>query len=74
MDYQLLEQQRQLKLEQEYRQLLESQGFTVFKTIGHGSFGNVFKVHHPELGEVAAKVMNSENFDENAQEHCRKID
>ncbi|KAA6361840.1 MAG: hypothetical protein EZS28_042634 [Streblomastix strix] len=65
MDDQLLEEYRRSQLQLEHRQLLESQGFAVLKLIGHGSFGNVFKVHHPELGEVAAKVIKSENYDEN---------
>ncbi|KAA6384567.1 MAG: putative AGC family protein kinase, partial [Streblomastix strix] len=65
MDDQHLEEYFRLQLQLEHQQLLQSQGFTVLKLIGHGSFGNVFKVHHPELGEVAAKVINLENFDEN---------
>ncbi|KAA6375241.1 MAG: putative Phosphoenolpyruvate carboxylase kinase 1 [Streblomastix strix] len=46
----------------EETRLLESQGFQIFKTIGHGSFGQVFLVYHPELNVVAAKVMKNENF------------
>ncbi|KAA6400840.1 MAG: hypothetical protein EZS28_003636 [Streblomastix strix] len=54
-------------LEQQMRQLLESQGFQIFKKIGHGAFGQVFLVHHPDLEEefVAAKVIMNEDFDMN---------
>ncbi|KAA6391551.1 MAG: putative Serine/Threonine kinase domain protein [Streblomastix strix] len=54
-------------LEQEMRQLLESQRFQIFQKIGHGAFGQVFLVHHPELEEefVAAKVIMNEDFIEN---------
>ncbi|KAA6383371.1 MAG: putative calcium/calmodulin-dependent protein kinase I delta short [Streblomastix strix] len=54
-------------LEQEMRQLLESQGFQIFKKIGHGAFGHVFLVNHPNLEEefVAAKVIMNEDFDMN---------
>ncbi|KAA6393453.1 MAG: hypothetical protein EZS28_011018 [Streblomastix strix] len=49
----------------EESQLLESQGFQVLKTLGKGSFGQVFQVYHPEMGLIAAKVMENENFDVN---------
>ncbi|KAA6366289.1 MAG: hypothetical protein EZS28_038184, partial [Streblomastix strix] len=54
-------------LEQEMRQLLKSQGFQIFKKIGHGTFGQLFLVHHPNLEEefVAAKVIMNEDFDIN---------
>ncbi|KAA6387645.1 MAG: putative Mitogen-activated protein kinase kinase kinase NPK1 [Streblomastix strix] len=53
--------------EQEMRQLLESQGFQILEKIGHGTFGQVFLVHHPDLEEefVAAKVIMNEDFIEN---------
>ncbi|KAA6385174.1 MAG: putative serine/threonine-protein kinase unc-51 [Streblomastix strix] len=65
MDDKLLEELWRFQLEQEMRQLLEQNGFNVLKTIGHGSFGKILKVYHPELGEVAAKVMHNKFFDEN---------
>ncbi|KAA6397241.1 MAG: hypothetical protein EZS28_007239 [Streblomastix strix] len=64
MKQQQIEENEQKKIEKEMQQLLESQGFNVLKTIGHGSFGNVFKVYYPELGEVAAKVIINQFFDE----------
>ncbi|KAA6371428.1 MAG: putative AGC family protein kinase [Streblomastix strix] len=47
---------------EEYK-LLKSQGFLVQKTIGQGAFGRVYLVHHPQLGIVAAKVMDNQYFD-----------
>ncbi|KAA6386164.1 MAG: hypothetical protein EZS28_018310 [Streblomastix strix] len=47
----------------EESKLLESQGFQVFRTIGEGSFGKAFLVHHPDFGIIAAKVMKNENFE-----------
>ncbi|KAA6356920.1 MAG: hypothetical protein EZS28_047553, partial [Streblomastix strix] len=47
----------------EESELLKSQGFQVFKTLGEGSNGKVFLVHHPEFGIVAAKVIQNENFE-----------
>ncbi|KAA6377583.1 MAG: putative protein kinase, partial [Streblomastix strix] len=55
----------QIQLGQEMHQLLESYEFTILKTIGCGSFGKILKVYHPELGEVAAKLMHNNFFDEN---------
>ncbi|KAA6388740.1 MAG: putative cAMP-dependent protein kinase catalytic subunit [Streblomastix strix] len=54
-------------LDQEMRQLLESERFQIIKKIGHGAFGQVFLVHHPNLEEefVAAKVIMNEEFDMN---------
>ncbi|KAA6383630.1 MAG: putative AUR protein kinase, partial [Streblomastix strix] len=49
----------------EESRLLESEGFQVFRTIGHGQFGQVFLVHRPEVGFVVAKVMDTSNFDQN---------
>ncbi|KAA6393282.1 MAG: putative CAMK/RAD53 protein kinase Cds1 [Streblomastix strix] len=49
----------------EQSELLKSEGFQVFRTIGHGQFGQVFLVHRPELGFVVAKVMDTSNFDQN---------
>ncbi|KAA6391297.1 MAG: hypothetical protein EZS28_013177 [Streblomastix strix] len=46
----------------EESRLLESEGFQVFKTIGRGSFGSVFLVHHPQVGVVVAKVVNNDDF------------
>ncbi|KAA6383756.1 MAG: putative autophagy protein 1 [Streblomastix strix] len=45
--------------------LLQSQGFQVFKTLGHGAFGRVFLSYNKDIGLIAAKVMQSKVFDEN---------
>ncbi|KAA6392331.1 MAG: hypothetical protein EZS28_012144 [Streblomastix strix] len=45
--------------------LLQSQGFNVLKTLGQGAYGRVYLASHPELGEIAAKVMSNEKFDAN---------
>ncbi|KAA6364319.1 MAG: putative CMGC/CDK/CDK7 protein kinase, partial [Streblomastix strix] len=45
--------------------LLMSQGFKVIKTISSGTYGRVYHITHPELGEVAAKVVDNEKFDLN---------
>ncbi|KAA6366394.1 MAG: hypothetical protein EZS28_038080 [Streblomastix strix] len=47
----------------EESELLKSLGFQVFRTIGEGSFGKAFLVHHPDFGIIAAKVMKNENFE-----------
>ncbi|KAA6398525.1 MAG: putative Protein kinase domain containing protein [Streblomastix strix] len=44
--------------------LLQSQGFSVFKTLGQGAFGKVFLVYHVETGLIAAKVMRKQVFDQ----------
>ncbi|KAA6399867.1 MAG: putative serine/threonine protein kinase [Streblomastix strix] len=44
-------------------QLLQNQGFQVFKTVGQGAFGLVFLVASTETGLMAAKVMQSQVFD-----------
>ncbi|KAA6388880.1 MAG: putative Aurora kinase [Streblomastix strix] len=49
----------------EESELLRSEGFQVFKTVGRGSFGQVFLVQHADVGVVAAKVIQNENFEEN---------
>ncbi|KAA6378050.1 MAG: putative mitogen-activated protein kinase kinase 1, partial [Streblomastix strix] len=49
----------------EESELLRSEGFQVFKTVGRGSFGQVFLVQRPDVGIVAAKVIQNENFEEN---------
>ncbi|KAA6378136.1 MAG: putative Protein tyrosine kinase [Streblomastix strix] len=46
-------------------QLLKQQGFLVLKKIGEGSYGQIFAVHDPQIGIVAAKVMKNEDFLEN---------
>ncbi|KAA6356793.1 MAG: hypothetical protein EZS28_047680, partial [Streblomastix strix] len=49
-------------------QLLQKEGFQVFKTLGQGSFGKVFLAYNQGLtflGLIAAKVMRSEQFDTN---------
>ncbi|KAA6393765.1 MAG: putative calcium/calmodulin-dependent protein kinase [Streblomastix strix] len=45
--------------------LLKSEGFQVYKTVGRGSFGQVFLVQRADVGVVAAKVIHNENFEEN---------
>ncbi|KAA6399946.1 MAG: hypothetical protein EZS28_004530 [Streblomastix strix] len=45
-------------MEQE-QQLLKSKGFQVIRK---GGFGRVYEVHKQDLGVVAAKVMEEENF------------
>ncbi|KAA6378502.1 MAG: putative calcium/calmodulin-dependent protein kinase [Streblomastix strix] len=49
----------------EESELLKSEGFQVYKTVGRGSFGQVFLVQHADIGVVAAKVIQNENFEEN---------
>ncbi|KAA6366711.1 MAG: hypothetical protein EZS28_037762, partial [Streblomastix strix] len=44
--------------------LMISEGFQVLKTLGEGGYGRVYLVHHPELGIIAAKIMDNENFDQ----------
>ncbi|KAA6378204.1 MAG: putative CAMK/CAMKL/AMPK protein kinase, partial [Streblomastix strix] len=43
-------------------QLLEKQGYQILKTIGKGSFGQVFLVYNEQYGAIAAKVMKEEDF------------
>ncbi|KAA6371354.1 MAG: putative CAMK/RAD53 protein kinase Cds1, partial [Streblomastix strix] len=45
------------------RLLLQKQGFKVLQPLGKGAFGNVFLVFKDDVGIVAAKVMNEEDFD-----------
>ncbi|KAA6385007.1 MAG: putative CAMK protein kinase [Streblomastix strix] len=44
---------------------LRQNGYLVLKSIGHGTFGNVFLIQNPELNIVVAKMMHNEDFDEN---------
>ncbi|KAA6386428.1 MAG: putative calcium/calmodulin-dependent protein kinase I delta short [Streblomastix strix] len=44
--------------------LLTQQGFKIFKTLGKGGYGSVYLVNHSELGTIAAKVIDKENFNE----------
>ncbi|KAA6364636.1 MAG: putative serine/threonine-protein kinase 10, partial [Streblomastix strix] len=43
-------------------ELLQQQGFQVLKKLGGGSFGQVFLVHHPKFGILAAKVIMKQDF------------
>ncbi|KAA6376126.1 MAG: putative STE family protein kinase [Streblomastix strix] len=43
-------------------QLLEKQGYQILKTIGKGSFGQVFLVYNEQYGVIAAKVVKEEDF------------
>ncbi|KAA6378214.1 MAG: putative AGC family protein kinase, partial [Streblomastix strix] len=45
-------------------QLLNQQGFQVFKTLGQGAFGQVHLIHNTQTGLLAAKVMQIQLFDE----------
>ncbi|KAA6367139.1 MAG: hypothetical protein EZS28_037335, partial [Streblomastix strix] len=45
-------------------ELLKSQGFQVLRPLGQGAYANVFLVNHQQLGEMAAKVMKNEDFNE----------
>ncbi|KAA6391336.1 MAG: hypothetical protein EZS28_013141 [Streblomastix strix] len=44
--------------------LMISEGFQVLKTLGEGGYGRVYLVHHPELGIIAAKIMDNKDFDQ----------
>ncbi|KAA6395878.1 MAG: putative ribosomal protein S6 kinase, partial [Streblomastix strix] len=44
--------------------LMISEGFQVLKTLGQGGYGRVYLVHHPELGIIAAKIMDNKDFNE----------
>ncbi|KAK2947256.1 putative serine/threonine protein kinase [Blattamonas nauphoetae] len=44
--------------------LLESFGYTVLKALGAGSFGRVYKVKRRDGVEVAAKIIEEEDFNE----------
>ncbi|KAA6389710.1 MAG: hypothetical protein EZS28_014766 [Streblomastix strix] len=46
-------------------QILNQEGFQVFKTLGQGAFGRVFLSYNKDIGLIAAKVMQSKVFDEN---------
>ncbi|KAA6377840.1 MAG: hypothetical protein EZS28_026634 [Streblomastix strix] len=46
-------------------QILNQEGFQVFKTLGQGAFGRVFLSYNKNIGLIAAKVMQSKVFDEN---------
>ncbi|KAA6377716.1 MAG: putative CAMK/CAMKL/MARK protein kinase [Streblomastix strix] len=49
----------------EESELLRSEGFQVFKKIGKGALVKVYLVQHPDVGVIAAKVIQNENFEEN---------
>ncbi|KAA6354107.1 MAG: hypothetical protein EZS28_050366, partial [Streblomastix strix] len=53
--------------ENEILQIFKSEGFQILEKIGHGAFGQVFLVHHPNLEQefVAAKVIINKVFDMN---------
>ncbi|KAA6374504.1 MAG: hypothetical protein EZS28_029969 [Streblomastix strix] len=46
-------------------QILNQEGFQIFKTLGQGAFGRVFLSYKQDIGMIAAKVMQSKVFDEN---------
>ncbi|KAA6383838.1 MAG: putative CMGC family protein kinase [Streblomastix strix] len=56
---------QQQELSMEDIRLLQSQGCHVLKTLGEGAYGRVYLISHPELGEVAAKVLINNKFDAN---------
>ncbi|KAA6363024.1 MAG: hypothetical protein EZS28_041449 [Streblomastix strix] len=46
----------------EKRKLLEQNNFQILNTIGQGGFGVVYQAHRLEVGVVAAKVVNNDDF------------
>ncbi|KAA6383618.1 MAG: hypothetical protein EZS28_020857, partial [Streblomastix strix] len=52
-------------MEQQCQQVLQANGFQILQPLGKGAFGHVFQVKDKQLGVIAAKVMNEDEFDQN---------